>query len=93
MIHVLIERHVAEGMLSTYEEFLKKALQRTFVAHGFVSGEAFHSVEDENHRFLWCKWRSHQDWTRWYHSRERQELVNTMKPLLSQEEKISILKN
>lgn len=93
MIHVLIERRIAEGMLSTYEQLLKTALQRTFIAHGFISGEAFHNIDDENHRFFWSKWRSAQDWQRWYRSNERRELIAAMKPILSQEEKITVLKN
>lgn len=91
MIHVLIERQIAEGMLSTYEQLLKTALQRTFVVHGFISGESFHDATDENHRFLLCKWRTAQDWQRWYSSTERKSLISTMTPILSTEEKITVL--
>ena len=91
MIHVLIERHVASGLLSTYENFLRQALQKTFVTGGFISGEAFHSTNNENHRFLMCKWRSQQDWDRWYSSDERRELMSILKPLLEQDEQIQIL--
>ncbi len=93
MIHVLIERQIAEGMLSTYNQLLKTALQRTFVAHGFISGESFHDMNNPNHRYLWCKWRSLQDWQRWYHSKERGELLNAMTPILAQDEQITIMEN
>lgn len=93
MIHVLIERQIAEGMLSTYEQLLKTALQRTFVVHGFISGEAYHDVDNENIRFLMCKWRSKQDWNRWSQSQERIDLQAAMRPILALEERISILKN
>lgn len=93
MIHVLIERQIAEGMLSTYEQLLKTALQRTFVVHGFISGEAYHDVDNEHHRFLICKWRSIQDWQRWSHSQERKDLLAAMTPILATEERVVILQN
>ena len=93
MIHVVIERQVAEGMLSTYEQLLKTALQRTFVVHGFISGETFEDIKDENHRILVCKWRSERDWQRWFRSEERKSLISAMMPVLAMEEKVTLLKN
>lgn len=91
MIHVLIERELAEGMISTYEQLLKGALRRTFVVGGFMSGEAFADVDNKHKRILWCKWRSLEDWQRWYHSDERRELVSQMRPMLNRDEKITVL--
>lgn len=93
MIHVLIERHIAQDMLSTYEKQSRAALQQTYLVHGFISGEAFANTEDINHRFLLCKWRTHQDWNRWYESVERKELMNNIAPILSEPEKVLILEN
>lgn len=93
MIHVVIERQVAEGMLSTYEQLLKTALQRTFIAHGFISGETFQDVKDENHRILICKWRTEKDWQRWQFSEERKSLLSAMRPILATQEKVTVLKN
>lgn len=93
MIHVIIERQIAEGMLSTYEKLLKTALQRSFTMHGFISGEAFNDLNDEHHRVLICKWRSEQDWNRWFRSDERRTLLNAMLPILDREEKVTVLKN
>lgn len=93
MIHVVIERQVAEGMVSTYEQLLRTALQRSFVAHGFVSGEAFQDLNDPHRRILICKWRSEQDWQRWSHSEDRMELMNAMRPILATEEKVILLTN
>ena len=93
MIHVLIERHIAEGMLSTYEKHCRMALQRTMVAHGFISGEAFSDTHNSNHRFLLCKWRSQQDWNRWFNSDDRRELMNLINPILTEPEKVLILEN
>lgn len=93
MIHVLIERHIADDMISTYEENAKHALHRTYVAPGFITGEAFVDANAPNHRFLLCKWRSIMDWERWYQSDERQELINMIAPVLQEPETITILEN
>lgn len=93
MVHVLIEREIAKGMVSTYEQQLRNALQQSYVVHGFISGEAFTDIKDEHHRFLLCKWRSIQDWNRWCHSDERAALMNTIRPILVREETVSVLEN
>jgi len=93
MIHILIERNIAEGMLSTYEEHSRAALQRTYVVHGFISGETFANTDDIHHRFVLCKWRSQQDWNRWYQSAERMELMNSIVPILTTPEKVLVLEN
>lgn len=93
MIHVLIERNIAEGMISTYEELARRALHRTYTAPGFISGEAFINAHADNHRYLLCKWRSELDWRYWSQSPERLELVNQIAPILEEPEKVTILTN
>lgn len=93
MIHVLIERHIAEGMLSTYEENSRAALQQCMSAAGFISGEAFADTQNSNHRFLLCKWRSVRDWNKWRLSAIRMNLLNSITPILTQPEKVLMLKN
>lgn len=93
MVHVLIQRHIADGMLSTYEELARHALHRTYTAPGFISGEAFIDAKDPNNRFLLCKWRSEQDWRRWSQSNDRLELTSKIAPILQEPEQITLLKN
>lgn len=93
MIHVLIERHIAESMLSTYEENSKQVLQKTYMVPGFISGESFIDTQEPNHRYLLCKWRSIQDWYRWAQSEERKDLHTLINPILTQPEIVTILEN
>lgn len=93
MIHVLIERHIAEGMLSTYEELSRSGLQQTYSVHGFISGETFANVNDVNQRFVLGKWKTQKDWNRWFQSTERMEIMNKINPVLTMPEKILILEN
>lgn len=93
MVHILIERQLHEGQLATYLEQAKIALQRTYVVPGFISGEAFADVYDENHRFLLCKWKTLEDWNRWALCTERKELLSPIHSILVQPEKVSVLEN
>lgn len=91
MIYVLIERTIADGMASTYDETARHMLQQTYVVPGFISGEAYEDLNDRNHRFLLCKWRSLSDWRRWLQSEKRALLINQFAPILAQPEKITLL--
>jgi quinol monooxygenase YgiN len=91
MVHVLIEREIARGMVTTYEALLREALQQTYVAEGFISGETFSDILDEHHRFVLCKWRSIQDWNRWLHGDGRGQFMAKVRPILNSDEKISVL--
>lgn len=93
MVHVLIEREIARGMVSTYETLLREALQQTYTAEGFISGECFSDILDEHHRFVLCKWRTIQDWNRWQHGENRNQFLAKIRPILNTDEKISVLEN
>lgn len=92
MIRVLIERHIAESLESAYEERSRRILQGAVAAQGFVSGETLADTRDPNHRITLANWRSEADWDRWYHSEERQQLLNDVKPMMDLDEKITILR-
>ncbi len=91
MIYVLIERRIADGMATTYDEVARDMLQQTYVVPGFISGEAYEDMNNHNHRFLLCKWRTSRDWERWLHSTQRAELINYFAPVLQEPEKITLL--
>ena len=93
MIHVLIERYIAEDMISTYNELARKALQRTYMAPGFISGESFIDSHDPYRRFLMCKWRSPQDWYLWESSDERMDLVSQILTILKEPERVVVMEN
>ena len=91
MIHVLIERYIADDLLSTYDQLARQAMQRTYAAPGFVAGEPFTDSHNPHRRFLLCKWRSTQDWYQWAHSDERLELVSKIAPILVEPERVIIM--
>lgn len=93
MVHVLIERCIADGMISTYEELARKAMHRTYIAPGFISGETFFDAHAPNRRFLLCKWRSERDWLAWSTSEQRTEFTNQIAPILEEPERVTVLKH
>ncbi len=92
MIRVLIERHIAESLESAFEERSRKILQTAVAAQGFISGETLVDTHDSNHRITLSNWRTEQDWSRWYQSEERRELMAVVKPMMDQDEKVTILR-
>ena len=93
MIHVLIERHIAEGMETTYEDAARRTLYAAYQAEGFINGETFHNLQHSNHRYVLSKWRCVQDWQRWQHSDTRKEMMNQLSPILDEQEKVTLLEN
>jgi antibiotic biosynthesis monooxygenase (ABM) superfamily enzyme len=91
MITVLIERHIAPGMASTYDNFARKMLQATVTAPGFISGESLHGIEDPNVRYILIKLQNRENWQHWLASPERREVVSLLRPILILPEKITLL--
>lgn len=91
MIRVLIERHIAETLEKAYEERSRSVLRQAIGASGFVSGETLVNADDPNHRLTLCNWRSVSDWERWYQSPVRRQLLNELKPMMDQDERITIM--
>lgn len=93
MIKVIIERHIADGMQTNYEQIAGQILQKSMQARGFITGEALKNTDDLNHRLVIATWRSIADWQQWTHSEERKEMMESIGPILEHEEKITIFEH
>lgn len=93
MIHVLIERHIAPDMDSTYAHVARNTLHSAYAATGFINGETFSDLQHPNTRYVLSRWRSVQDWQTWLHSPARREMMSEMNLLLSEPEHIALLEN
>ena len=91
MITVIIERHIAPGMASTYENFARQIIEATVSAPGFVSGESLRGLDDPNARYIVVKMKNKSNWQQWLLSKQRRELVTLVSPLLTSPEKITLL--
>lgn len=91
MIYALVERHIAEGMETTYAEASRKTLEAAHRAPGFISGETLTDIQRPNHHYLLSKWRSLHDWKNWYYSDARSNSLNQLNPSLADFEKVTLL--
>ncbi|MBV1960210.1 MAG: antibiotic biosynthesis monooxygenase [Oleibacter sp.] len=91
MIKVIIERQIAEGMESTYDNAIKKTLSAMISAHGYVSGATYKDAEDDNHRVIITNWTSLDAWKKWSKSSDRANAIAAIKPILKDQEKFTVL--
>jgi len=91
MIKVIIEREIAEGMESTYEQIMKNMLRSMVEAPGYVSGVNYKDVKKSSHRVIITTWQSEQAWKQWKHTDERAALLSAIAPILKDQEKITVL--
>ncbi|MBA4501934.1 antibiotic biosynthesis monooxygenase family protein [Marinobacterium marinum] len=93
MIRVLIERHIADELSEHYERASRETLQKAMHSPGFISGEALHNTSDPCHRLILATYRSEHDWQLWYASTERRSMMDTITPMLTTEEKITVFEH
>ncbi|MCA6062861.1 antibiotic biosynthesis monooxygenase family protein [Thalassolituus marinus] len=91
MIKVIIERNIAEGMESTYEQIMKNMLRTMVEAPGYTSGVNYKDAKNSLHRVIITNWQSETAWDQWKHTEQRGALIAAIKPILVGDEKITIL--
>ena len=91
MITVIIERHIAPDMGSTYENFAREIIEATVTAPGFISGESLRGLDNPNARYIIVKMRNQSHWQQWLLSKQRRDLVTLVTPLLTSPERITLL--
>jgi antibiotic biosynthesis monooxygenase (ABM) superfamily enzyme len=91
MLAVMIKRHLAPGMESTYEEFSRKIIQAAVPAKGFISSKAFKDINDSGMRYTLIQMETLADWRAWQNSAERKAALVQIQPLLREPETVTIL--
>lgn len=91
MIRVIIERHINPEKADDYYGLIRKAKNKASNIPGFLSGELLHLLDNENQVFAISCWDSLDAWEVWAESEQRIELLETMRPLLEDDEKVTIL--
>lgn len=91
MIKVIIERQIAPDMEKTYDHAIKATLKAILEAPGYLSGATYNDLQDSQRRFIITNWQNHEAWQQWYSSATRDQVVAAIKPILLQQERITIL--
>jgi heme-degrading monooxygenase HmoA len=92
MIRVIIEREIAEGLEEYYESAITSLLGVMSKASGYLSGESLVDLHRPNHYVVVTRWVDEAAWNRWFHSGERQEVLDAIRPFLLNEEKFTLLR-
>jgi heme-degrading monooxygenase HmoA len=93
MIKVIIERVVAEGLESHYENAIGNLLNVMTNAPGYVSGESLIGVHEPNHYVVIARWSTESAWMNWFYSEERKHVLLVIAPFLQTDEKCTLLKS
>lgn len=92
MIKVIIERVVAEGLEVHYEKAISELLSVMTRARGYISGESLVDIRHPNHYIVVARWSDEDAWDEWFHSQDRQHLLNAIAPFLQTDEKFTVLR-
>lgn len=90
MIKVMIERSIAADMVEAYEHAIKQTLRTILDAEGYISGSSLTDANDKHHRVIITNWVSQEAWLRWSKSDKRQDVLNTIRPTLREQEKVTV---
>ncbi|OMH38741.1 antibiotic biosynthesis monooxygenase [Motiliproteus sp. MSK22-1] len=93
MIKIIIERHVAGELIDYYHRASRNILQMAMQSRGFISGESLKNSDDPNHRLIIASYDTSSNWSLWYHSDQRKALMEELRPMLVEDEKITVFEH
>ena len=93
MIRVIIERHINEGHFNDYLDMIRRARKQATAVDGFIAGELLQEKSNQNHAVIISSWENYEAWDKWQSSEARHAVLDEMRPLLRDEEKITVLES
>jgi heme-degrading monooxygenase HmoA len=93
MIRVIIERHIKEGQFHDYLDMIRRARKQATAVEGFIAGELLQKKSDQNHAVIISSWENFESWEKWLTSDARRDVLKEMRPLLTDDEKITVLES
>jgi len=91
MIRVIIERLVREGCFQDYLELIRRARKQATAIDGFIAGELLQEKSKLQHAVIISSWENIEAWEKWKASPERKNTLAEMRPLLENDEKVTVL--
>ncbi len=93
MIRVIIERKISNGSIDDYLELSRRARKRANSIEGFIAGELLQEKDNPNLAIIISSWEDIESWDKWAKAKERLEIMQEMRPLLSEDERVVVLEN
>ena len=91
MIRVIIERYICEGRFQDYLDLIRRARKQASTNDGFIAGELLQEKSNQNHAVIISSWEDFESWNIWQNSDERKQVLKLIRPLLDQDEKVTVL--
>ncbi|MET1255853.1 antibiotic biosynthesis monooxygenase family protein [Aliikangiella maris] len=93
MIRVIIERHIKDGCLTDYLDMIRRARKQATAIDGFIAGELLQVKDLPTCAFIISSWENYEAWQVWCDSADRKAVLQDMRPLLTQDEKVTVLES
>lgn len=93
MIRVIIERQIKEGCFHDYLDMIRRARKQATAIDGFIAGELLQEKSNKNMAVIISSWENYEAWQKWLGSDERNNVLKEMRPLLENDEKITVLES
>ena len=90
MIKIVQERQVRPGKERALENLLIELRTKGMRQSGYVTGERMIRLDNPSIYLTIGTWTRVEAWKTWENSRERQEIVQLIMPLLAEEPKVTI---
>jgi len=92
MIKVIIERQFRKAQGVKAESLLLEIRSKALRARGYIGGETLSSVDDPSVLVTISTWADEASWKAWASSRERQQIMAKITPLMVSPEKVSVFR-
>jgi heme-degrading monooxygenase HmoA len=83
-VRVFVKRAVSDDKLDKLREFIDKLRNMTTGLPGYISGETLRRIDRPGEILVVSKWKTCQDWQRWFESAERRRVQQQIDELLGQ---------
>ncbi|PWK52916.1 antibiotic biosynthesis monooxygenase family protein [Pleionea mediterranea] len=93
MIRVIIERQLKPDSFDEYATVIRKAKKEAARKTGFMGGELYFDLNDNDKIVIIAAWDTLENWELWDKSEERKVLTEELAPLMLNDETITILKS
>jgi quinol monooxygenase YgiN len=81
-VRILIKRPAPDDKVDTLRELIDKLRSGSTAQTGYISGETMRRIDPPGELMVISKWKTRQDWQRWFESAERSRLQRRIDELL-----------
>ena len=81
-VRVFVKRQVSDDKIEALREFVEKLRNMAAGQTGYISGETMRRIDGPGAIMVISKWKTRQNWQRWFESEERTRIQRQIDELL-----------